>query len=132
MKDLIAERDKKEKMQHSIIKWWNVHYMTPEELTEEQVKEAAPEMPAADLQAADTLDAAQDIIDRLNREAAEDEARKQLEIEQARIAAESNFNEATGASSGSYGLPNIALVALEITLSTIGENTNAYRANLRG
>ena len=103
MKDLIAERDKKEKMQHSIIKWWNVHYMTPEELTEEQVKEAAPEMSAADLQAADTLDAAQDIIDRLNREAAEDEARKQQEIEQSRLAAQANFNETTGSFSGSYG-----------------------------
>ena len=127
MKDLIAERDKKEKMQHSIIKWWNVHYMTPEELTEEQVKEAAPEMPAADLQAADTLDAAQDIIDRLNREAAEDEARKQLEIEQARIAAESNFNEATGASSGSYGAGSVHERHREQIDSILAEKDEALR-----
>ena len=127
MKDLIAERDKKEKMQHSIIKWWNVHYMTPEELTEEQVKEAAPEMPAADLQAADTLDAAQDIIDRLNREAAEDEARKQLEIEQARIAAESNFNEATGAYSGSYGAGYVDKRHREQIDSILAEKDEALR-----
>ena len=41
MKDLIAERDKKEKMKHSIVKWWNVHDMTLEELTEEQAREAS-------------------------------------------------------------------------------------------
>ena len=35
--------------------------------------------------------------------AAEDEARKQQEIEQARLTAEANFNEATGAYSGTYG-----------------------------
>ena len=34
MKDLIDERNRKEKMQNSILKWWNVHYMTPEELEE--------------------------------------------------------------------------------------------------
>ena len=119
MKDLIAERDKKEKMKHSIVKWWNVHYMTPEELTEEQAREAVPVSPS---QASNgsapfydgvpniqpsakpaEMDAAQEIIDRLNREAAEDEARKQQEIEQARRAAEANFNEATGAYSGAYG-----------------------------
>ena len=98
MKDLIAERDKKEKMEHSIVKWWNVHYMTPEELTEEQKKEASlhvsqavqPEVNEEMYSAGDSLDAAQESIDRLNREAAEDEARKQLEIEQAKLAAEAN------------------------------------------
>ena len=32
MKDLIRERNEKEKMERSVIKWWNVHYMTPEDL----------------------------------------------------------------------------------------------------
>ena len=49
------------------------------------------------------MEVAQEIIDRLNREAAEDEARKQQEIEQARLAAQANFNETTGSFSGSYG-----------------------------
>ena len=123
MKELIAERDKKEKMKHSVVKWWNVHYMTPEELTEEQAKEVAPASTAqaigasgsfynndvqniqspTEADAMDETEAAQEILDRLNREAAEDEARKQQEIEQARLTAEANFNEATGAYSGTYG-----------------------------
>ena len=119
MKDLIAERDKKEKMKHSIVKWWNVHYMTPEELAAEEAKEteAATSSQTMGVSAqlydgvqnvqsplqSDTPDAAQEILDRLNREAAEDEARKQQEIAQARLVAEANFNETTGAYSGAYG-----------------------------
>ncbi len=34
MRDLIRERNEKEKMDRTVIKWWNVHYMTPEELSE--------------------------------------------------------------------------------------------------
>ena len=99
MKDLIAERDKKEKMKHSIVKWWNVHYMTPEELSEKQAKEESPVVP----QTTDDQDAAQAIIERLNREAEEGEERKRKEIEQARLEAEANFNVTTGAYSGVYG-----------------------------
>ena len=39
MKDLIQERNEREKMEHSIVKWWNVHYMTPEELRAAQQAE---------------------------------------------------------------------------------------------
>lgn len=120
MKDLIAERDKKQKMQQSVVKWWNVHYMTPEELAEEQEKEVSSAMSQPEdvsepsdngemiqepeeENVAEVSDTAQDILDRLNREAAEDEARKQREIEEVRLAAEANFNETTGAYSGGYG-----------------------------
>lgn len=107
MKDLIEERDKKEKMQHSIVKWWNVHYMTPDELEAEQAKAEGETSDSTD----DTPDAASDaasdsameIFNRLQREAEEDEARKRREIEQVRLEAEANFNETTGAYSGSYG-----------------------------
>lgn len=122
MKDLIAERDKKLKMQKSIVKWWNVHYMTPEELAEEQEKEeaAASSQTAGDSAPSDHADGqmiqepekenvaddeeeAQEILDRLSREADANEARKREEIAQARLEAEANFNEATGAYSGGYG-----------------------------
>lgn len=123
MKDLIAERDKKQKMQSSIVKWWNVHYMTPEELAEEQEKEAASassrtagdsapsdnadgqmiQEPEKENAADDEEEAAQEILDRLSREAEQDEARKREEIAQARLEAEANYNEATGAYSGGYG-----------------------------
>lgn len=141
MKDLIAERDKKEKMNHSIVKWWNVHYMTAEELAEEQRKEAVADgtQEALDLAAYDPVavnaaepaqelpDAAQEIIDRLNREAAEDEARKQQEIEEARRTAEANFNETTGAYSGAYGADGINEKHREQIDAILAEKDEALR-----
>jgi hypothetical protein len=118
MRDLIAERDKKEKMEHSIVKWWNVHYTTPEELEQvqkQQEQEPAPtaayvvdhsqSMPerASGESEAEEMQVAQEIIDRLNREAMDDEAALQREIEQAKQEAEANYNETTGAPSGIYG-----------------------------
>ena len=146
MKDLIAERDKKEKMNHSIVKWWNVHYMTAEELAEAQRKEAVADgtqetfVPTgADLSAVqvasasaknareEVSDAAQEIIDRLNREAAEDEARKQQEIEEARRTAEANFNESTGAYSGAYGADGINEKHKEQIDAILAEKDEALR-----
>lgn len=117
MKDLIEERDRKAKMQHSIVKWWNVHYMTPEELTEEQIidetrdasqtEEGADERMQSSQQddsaAPDEYNSSQEILRRLEREAAEDEEIKRQEIEQARREAEANLNTQTGAYSGAYG-----------------------------
>ena len=123
MKDLIAERDKKEKMKHSIVKWWNVHYMTPEELTKEQAKEASSAMQKE----SGEPDTAQDIIDRLNREAAEDEARKRKEIEQARLEAEANFNATTGAYSGAYGMDGVDRKHKEQINAILSEKDEALR-----
>jgi hypothetical protein len=114
MRDLITERDKKEKMQHSIVKWWNVHYTTPEELDQVQEQEQTPVPSAAyvvdhsrsapkEEPSAEEMQAAQEIIDRLNREAQDDEKAMQREIEQARQEADANYNETTGAPSGVYG-----------------------------
>ena len=142
MKDLIAERDKKEKMKHSVVKWWNVHYMTPEELSEEQAREAAVSpsqalngsvpfydgvsniQPSAK---AEEVDAAQEIIDRLNREAAEDEARKRQEIEQARLVAEAGFNETTGAYSGAYGADGADVMHKEQIDAILSEKDEVLR-----
>lgn len=118
MKDLIEERDRKAKMQHSIVKWWNVHYMTPEELTDKQktdetqdasqtekgADEATPQSSEQDDNVVpDEYNSAQDILKRLKREAEEDEAVKRQEIEDVRIEAEANLNPRTGAYSGAYG-----------------------------
>ena len=73
------------------------------------------------------LDWMQEIIDRLNREAAEDEARKQKEIEQARLAAEANFNEATGAYSGAYGADGADGVHKEQIDAILAEKDDALR-----
>ena len=123
MKDLIAERDKKEKMKHSIVKWWNVHYMTPEELTEQQEKES----PSAAPHASEEHEAAQEILDRLSREAAADEARKQQEIEQARMEAEAKFNATTGAYSGAYGSEGIDRKHKDQINAILAEKDDALR-----
>lgn len=86
MKDLIEERDRKEKIQRSIIKRWNVHYMTKEELESKQ----------------GSLDEAAAIFARLQAEEREDEARKQAEIEAAKRASE-GYNAITNSYSGAYG-----------------------------
>lgn len=144
MKDLIEERNKKEKMQHSVIKWWNAHYMTLEELGMEQPKKPKPEVELVSMEQVNSgniasalpcdaqtqpartaeeekianltsqmtdeqMQAAQAIIDRLNQEAAYDEAIKQKEIEAAKANAEmanteNIFNSTTGAKSGLYGI----------------------------
>lgn len=144
MKDLIEERNKKEKMQHSIVKWWNVHYMTPEELAEEQEKEEASalsqaehvsapsgssddrtaESPAAESE----TDEAQEILERLGREAEEDEVRKREEIAQVRLAAEANFNEATGAYSGGYGASGASNEHKEKIDAILAEKDDALRS----
>lgn len=43
MKDMIDERNFREHSNRSIVKGYNVHYMTPEELAQQQTEEAAPE-----------------------------------------------------------------------------------------
>lgn len=111
MKDLIEERDKKDKMNRSIVKWWNVHYMTPEELEEAQAKEqqadgsqgSLAQMESAGGTNDEQMRAAQEILDRLSHEAEADELLKQKEIEQIRAQVEKTFNAATGSNSGAYG-----------------------------
>lgn len=90
MKDLIDERDEREKIQRSIIKRWNVHYVTKEELEAEKAKD-------------DSLKQAEEILARLRAEQLEDEARKQAEIEAAKKRSEDSYNATTNAYSGLYG-----------------------------
>ena len=114
MKDLIKERNERERMQNSIVKWWNVHYMTPEELRAAQKDDdgaaalsAQPQQAGGETQqlqvVEEELQAAEEIIGRLQREAELDEVHKRQEIEQARQETEANYNPTTGAYSGTYG-----------------------------
>lgn len=91
-RDLIAEKNKRESIKSSVIKYWNVNYCDPKD--EQRMREA------------------QEILDRLDREKEEDEARKRAEIDRAYMEAELNelvrqvdptYNAATGAYSGVYG-----------------------------
>lgn len=99
-KDLIAERDHKSKITHSIIKCWQVNYLDRETILRlEEEKQKAKEDDEA-------LKLAAEINERLAREAAIDEAIKQAEIQAA--FAEADFNSTTGSYSGAYG-KNISL-----------------------
>lgn len=131
-RDLIAERDKKAQMVNGVIKWWNVHYTTPEDIGEEEISSTDvlnqsinnttsnnDDFVSYDDDLSDAVDdlmanlteeqamAANDIIARLEREAAEDEAKKQAEIAAAMAQNEagfdSDFNATTGSYSGAYG-----------------------------
>lgn len=102
MKDLIKERNEKEKMERSIIKWWNVHYMTPEELraaqqedkpsrAEKSAQQGGVSEETHQLRIAEAeLHAAEEIIERLQREAQNVESSKRREIERMRQEVEAN------------------------------------------
>ena len=82
-RDLIAERDEKEKIQNSVVKWWRVNYidralMEQLELEEKRVKEED-----------ESLKLALEITARLESEAAEN--------------GHEEFNATTGTFSGRYG-----------------------------
>lgn len=142
MKDLIAERDKKAKMQQSIVKWWNVHYMTPEELKEEQAKEEDPPVAKARDKSAmadvqPEMDAeremneeeeAQDIIDRLNRAAEAKEAQMQQQIEAVRMETEGKFNTTTGSYSGAYGSGGADATHQDQITAILAEKDDALRS----
>lgn len=94
MKDLIEERNRRERMQKSIIKWWNVNWVPVQDEKDEFAKLSEKEKKAA-----------QEIISRLDAEAAADEAIKAKEVEEALRQQEkdANYNAATGSYSGTYG-----------------------------
>jgi hypothetical protein len=81
MKDTIDERNERERISKSIIKYWNVNYV-PNPTPDEE---------------------AQKVIDRLAKEAEEDDAKKQAEIDEAKAQADEAYNATTGSYSGEYG-----------------------------
>ena len=114
MPDLIEIRDRKNSVQSSVIKRWNVHFMTKEEIeAQQQLSMAETESTEESLANADAeaeeLRRAQEIFERLEREAAAD---KETELEEQRMAYaiangeldDSFYNESTGSYSGAYGM----------------------------
>ncbi|MBR1390804.1 MAG: hypothetical protein IJ567_05055 [Lachnospiraceae bacterium] len=118
MQDSIDKRNQQERVAHSIIKHWNVHYLTSAELEEKKHQEE--------------LQKAQEVMDRLNAEAAADEAAKQKEIEAAmQAAADSDYNAATKSYSGAYGKKAVTdEVTKEQINQILGEKTKAFTEHL--
>ncbi len=95
MKDLIDERNRREKMKNSIVKWWNVNWIPVEQKKDEFAGLSAEEKQVA-----------REIIERLDAEAAADEEAKAKEVEdelKKQENRESAYNAATGSYSGDYG-----------------------------
>lgn len=118
MSDVIDERNQKEKIKRSIIKRWNIHYLSKAELEEQQRQEEIAK--------------ANEILERLNAEAAEDEAKKQAEIEAIRKAQEEAFNQATKSHSGFYGAEEIENEETKEKINQIlGEKEKDFDATLQ-
>lgn len=109
MRDVIDERNEKERISRSIIKYWNVNYVNTPQVDEKEK-----------------------ILKQLQEEAEKEEAAKQAEIDAALEEAqrkEELYNVTTGSYSGSYGS---AEVQDEVTRGQIDkilqEKTEALRS----
>ena len=126
-RDLIAEKNQKESIKSSVIKYWNVNYVDPNDTSR--------------LEEEEKLRAAQEIFERLEREAAEDAAKKQAEIDQAYIEAELNdlvremgamendatYNATTGSYSGTYGQGEVDSVTQDQVAMILNEKNAALK-----
>ena len=126
-RDLIAEKNKRESIKSSVIKRWNVNYFDPND--QKRLEEEAK------------LKEAQEIFERLEREAAEDAAKKQAEIDQAYIEAELNdlvremestYNATTGSYSGTYGQGEVDTVTQDRVALILNEKNAAIRDIISG
>lgn len=122
-RDLIAEKNKRESIKSSVIKYWNVNYFDPND--------------KARLEEEEKMRAAQEVFERLEREAAEDAAKKQAEIDQAYIEAELNdlvremdakaYNATTGSYSGTYGQGEVDTVTQDQVAMILNEKNAALK-----
>lgn len=134
MEDLIDKRNRKQKIAHSVVKRWNVHYMTEEEVraqqaqmqgqSQEQEQPQNPEMPASE------------ILERLQAEAEADEAKKKAElerlIEQQEKEDARNYNPTTKSHSGAYGRQKVENEATQEQIDAIlGAKAEAFEEHLQ-
>ncbi|MDE7063835.1 MAG: hypothetical protein K2O73_11430 [Lachnospiraceae bacterium] len=134
MEDLIDKRNRKQKIAQSVVKRWNVHYMTEEEVraqqtqmqgqSQEQVQPQGEEIPASE------------ILERLQAEAEAGEAKKKAElerlIEQQEEEDARNYNPLTGAFSGAYGRQKVEDEATQEQIDAIlGAKKEAFEEHLQ-
>ncbi len=105
--DMIDKRNMRDKIARSVIKGYNVHYVTQEELDRQKAEEEAKR--------------AREICDRLQAEADADENAKQEEIREA-MRRQEGYNAKTKSYSGDYGKEK---PTDEVTLSQIEQILNA-------
>ena len=125
MQDSIDKRNEKERIAGSVIKRWNVHYQSREELKKQEEQKED-----------DRMKEAQAILDRLQAETAADEEKKRREIEDAMRAAaqaptQADYNASTNAYSGAYGKQQVTDEATMDQINQIlGEKKRDFEAQL--
>ena len=116
-RDIIAELNRKAEIKKSVIKRWNVNYIDAETLKRQEEEKAI------------------EGYNRLESEKAEDEVKKQAEIEQAYLEAEEstrkwmddNYNETTGSFSGMYGQGDVDDVTKDQVAMILNEKDAAIQ-----
>jgi hypothetical protein len=103
--DTIDKRNRKQAIASNTVKWWTVSYIMDDEATDEKQDELSADDDQHHLsQEEEKL--ANDIVERLEHEAQEDEERKNHEWEekvQRQMSETQAYNKATGSYSGYYG-----------------------------
>ena len=105
--DLIAKRDKKIKMDRSIVKGWNVHYQTLEEVEEAARKKKQKEEEEARKQA------------ERDSEEEEESARHPRARNEKKQQIDEAYNRKTGAYSGHYGTTPVKVEGLKQQIHAI-------------
>ena len=105
-RDLIAEKNRREKIKSSIIKSWNVNYVDPEE---EKRKEA------------------EEILTRFEKEKEDDDVQRQMLITQAYKGAEALYNATTCSYSGMYGMNEMDNVTQDQVQMIFNEKNTALQ-----
>lgn len=131
MEDLIDKRNKKEKIARSIIKSWNVHYITEEELQAKRDQEEQQQRQEEEKRRQEEQQRASEVLNRLKEEAAADEAAKQAEI-QALLEQQALYNPTTKSHSGAYGRQKVEDEdALAQINAILGEKEEAFEQQLQ-
>lgn len=117
MKDVIDKRNEEERLKKSIVKYWNVNYVNEPKMQE--------------------TDKAEEVLRRLEQEAALDDAKKREEIEAAMLEAENLragrvYNETTGSYSGVYGKGTVDEDERGRINKILHEKAEALRAIIEG
>ena len=160
--DLIAERDAKLKLARTVVKWWNVNFIYPDQvngevpqaeaeaaeaaqtdtpfMAEGEVVEETHDTPAEEELTEEQkalIEQANEVFARLEAEKAADEAIKQAEIDAAYAAAnggvtDADYNAATGSYSGAYGKGEVSDETKDLAASILAEKGDAFSDMLNG
>ncbi|SFP96982.1 hypothetical protein SAMN02910358_00328 [Lachnospiraceae bacterium XBB1006] len=123
--DKIDVRNFNDELKHAIVKRSRVRYMpTPQEDEEQSATESGED--------AEALAQANEIFERLQREAEADEKAKEAEwiakLSQEQEVNDSDYNATTGSYSGAYGKGNVSEETKDLAANILGEKADSLAA----